>query len=227
MNNYRTFSHHNFTELKCRAIVVLFSFSLSIFCGCSHTEKVLAPPRIDLKAYRTVGVIDFSITAESDLREFVTQHYIQTVQSAQPGVRLLELGTKAHVLKTVSQNELDLAAIKSIGRTYQVDALIFGHFNASQPKPNVHVSSTWQSMQAGATIEASLISKLWETDSGITLWSNSTSGKEKVASLTADTSGNIEFGASDPKATFGNLVPKLVYANTTDFRPYYVYRKVK
>ena len=39
--------------------------------------------------------------------------------------------------------------------------------------------------------------------------------------------GNIEFGVSDPKETYGNLVPELAYANTTDFRPYYIYRKVK
>ena len=43
----------------------------------------------------------------------------------------------------------------------------------------------------------------------------------------ADTSGNIDFGASDPEETYGNLVPELVFANTTDFRSYYVRRKVK
>ncbi len=227
MNNCLIFDFHHFKKLNYRTIAVILSLSLSILFGCSHTEKVLVSPIIDLKAYRTIGVIDFSITAESDLREYVTQHYIQAVQSAQPGVRLLELGSEEHVLKTVSRKQLDLAAIKSIGSAYHVDALIFGHFSASEPKPNVRLSSTWQSMHAGAIVEASLISKLWETDSGVTLWTNSTLKKEPVASLKADTSGNIEFGASDPKETYGNLVPELVYANTTDFRPYYVYRKVK
>jgi len=227
MDNCLILDFRHFKKLKNRTIAVIISLGLSILFGCSHTEKVWVSPIIDLKAYRTIGVIDFSITAESDLREYVTQHYIQAVQSAQPGVRLLELGTKEHVLKTVSRTQLDPAAIKSIGSAYHVDALIFGHFSASEPKPNVRLSSTWQSMQAGAMVEASLISKLWETDSGVTLWTNSTSKKESVASLKADTSGNIEFGASDPKDTYGNLVPVLVYANTTDFRPYYVYRKVK
>ena len=227
MNDCQIFGFHYCTKMKFRTIAVFLSLSLSILFGCSHTEKVRVPPRIDLKAYRTIGVIDFSITAESDLREYVTQHYIQNVQSAQPGVRLLELGTKDHVLTSVSRKQLDLAAIKSIGSSYNVDALIFGHFSASEPKPNVRLSSTWQSMHAGAIIEASLISKLWETESGVILWTNSTLRKEPVASLKADTSGNIEFGASDPKETYGNLVPELVYANTTDFRPYYIYRKVK
>ena len=227
MNNCLIFDYHHFKKLNYRSITVILSLSLSILFGCSHTEKVLVSPLIDLKAYQTIGVIDFSITADSDLREYVTQHYIQAVQSAQPGVRLLELGSAEHVLKTVSRKQLDLAAIKSIGSAYHVDALLSGHFSASEPKPNVRLSSTWRSMHAGAIVEASLISKLWETDSGVTLWTNSTLKKEQVASLKADTNGNIEFGASDPKETYGNLVPELVYSNTTDFRPYYVYRKVK
>lgn len=227
MDNCLISSLKHSIKLKYGTIAVFLSISLSILVGCSHTEKVLVPPRVDLKAYRTIGVIDFSITADSDLREYVTQHYIQSVQSAQPGVRLLELGTKEQVLTTVSRKKLDLTAIKSIGRAYKVDALIFGHFNASEPKPNVQLSSTWESLHAGAIIEATLLSKLWETDSGVTLWSNTTVRKEPVASLKADSSGNIEFGASDPKETYGNLVPELVFANTTDFRSYYVRRKVK
>ena len=82
-------------------------------------------------------------------------------------------------------------------------------------------------MQAGAIIEATLISNLWETESGITLWSNATLRKKPVATLKASPSGNIELGASDPKEEYGNLVPELVYANTSDFRPYYVRRRVK
>lgn len=222
MSGFRRYSNRN---LKIMAAVPWII--LSIFLGCSHTEKVIVPPRIDLKAYRTIGIIDFSTTAGSDLREYVTQRYIQTIQSAQPGVRLLELGSREHVLTAVSRKQLDPAAIKSIGSTFNIDALISGHFGASEPKPNVHLSSTWQSINAGAVIEASLTSKLWETDSGITLWTNSTSRNERVASLKADTYGNIEFGASDPKKTYGNLVPVLVYENTTDFRSSYVYRKVK
>jgi hypothetical protein len=227
MNNCLIFDYHHFKKLNYRSITVILSLSLSILFGCSHTEKVLVSPIIDLKAYRTIGVIDFSITADSDLREYVTQHYIHTVQSAQPGVRLLELGTKEHVLTTVSRKELDLTAIKSIGRVYKIDALIFGHFSASEPKPNVRLSSTWESLHAGAIVEVSLLSKVWETDSGVTLWSNTTVRKESVASLMADTSGNIDFGASDPEETYGNLVPELVFENTTDFRSYYVRRKVK
>ncbi len=71
------------------------------------------------------------------------------------------------------------------------------------------------------------MTKLWETDSGVTLWTKSSSSSESVARIKADTSGNFHFGATDPKETYGKLVLQLVYANTADFRSHYEYRKVK
>ena len=209
---------------KALAIILI---CFPILFACSHTKKVLIPPRIDLKPYKAIGVIDFSSTPRDDLREYVTQNFIQSVQSAQPGVRFLELGNKEHVLTKISRPALDLDAIKTIGGAYNVDALIFGHFSATDPKPHVRLSSSWQSLQAGAVVEASLITKIWETGSGVVLWTNSTARKKKVAGLKADTDGNIKFGASDPEEAYGHLVPELVYANTADFRSYYEYRKVR
>ena len=55
--------------------IILICFP--ILFACSHTEKVLVPPRIDLKPYKAIGVIDFSSTPRDDLREYVTQNYIQ------------------------------------------------------------------------------------------------------------------------------------------------------
>jgi hypothetical protein len=82
-------------------------------------------------------------------------------------------------------------------------------------------------MRAGADIEASLMAKLWDTDSGATLWTKSSGRTETVASLNADTGGNISFGASDPKDSYGKLVPNLVWDNTHDFRSHYEWQKVK
>lgn len=199
---------------------------LPVIFACSHTERVLVPPRINLTAYKAIGIIDFSSTPRNDLSGYVTQQYIQTVQSAQPGVRFLELGSKGPVLSKINRKTFDLAAIKSIGASYNVDALIFGHFSATDPKPNVQLSSSWQSLQAGAVVEASLITKIWETNSGVVLWTKSTARKKKVADLSANANGDFIFDASDPEEAYGQLVPELVYANTADFRSYYEYRKV-
>jgi hypothetical protein len=227
MTKSKILNCHPSRKSSWKSIAAILLICLPILFACSHTQKILVPPRIDLKTYKAIGVIDFSSAAKSDLCEYLTQNYIQTVQSAQPGVRFLELGSKEHVLAHVSRKELDLEAIKSIGGAYHVDALIFGQFSATDPKPHVRLSSTWQSMQAGAVVEASLITKIWETDSGVILWTNSTARKKKVAGLYANTNGNIKFGASDPEEAYGHLVPELVYANTADFRSYYEYRKVR
>jgi hypothetical protein len=39
--------------------------------------------------------------------------------------------------------------------------------------------------------------------------------------------GPFNIGVSDPKEKYGQLVPKLVYANTMDFRSRYEYRTVE
>lgn len=187
----------------------------------------MIPPKMDLRSYGTVGVIDFDTGTDQELRQYVTQEFIQTLYAAQPGVRVLELGKEAQVLQKIGQPSLDPVSIRTIGEVYRVDVLIHGEMAVSEPKPNVRLSSTWQSMRVGADIEASLMTKIWETGSGVTLWTKSSRRRESVANLKADTAGNFDFGAQDPAETHGKLVPNLVYANTADFRSRYEYRRVK
>jgi hypothetical protein len=195
--------------------------------GCSHTEKVLLPPKIELKAYRNIGVIEFSTNAENNLRQFVTQNFIQNVQSAQPGIRILEIGSEKLVLKSVHRSEIDLKTIKSIGDEYNVDALILGHLQVSEIKPDVKIYSVPQAVSAKVYVEAALQTKILETNSGATLWTKANSGKVSVAKLNLAMKGPFNISASDPKEKYGKLVPELVYANTSDFRSRYEYRKIK
>ena len=62
------------------------------------------------------------------------------------------------------------------------------------------------------------MTKLWATNSGVTLWTKSSSRSESVARINADTGGNVSFSASNPKDTYSKLIPNLVYDNTADFR---------
>ncbi len=215
------------TKSNYVVLISVLAIIIPIFAGCSHREKILIPPRMDLRPYGIVGIIEFSTNAENDLKQYATQEYIHNIQSAQPGVKILELGGKEQVLKKVGRVALDPEAVRAIGAANHVDVLVFGQLDVSDPKPNVRLSSTWESLKIGADIEASLMTKLWETDSGVTLWTNSSIRRKSVARLKADTGGNVRFGASDPKDSYGRLVPELVYANTTDFRSSYEYRKVK
>lgn len=98
---------------------------------------------------------------------------------------------------------------------------------ATDPKPNLKLSSSLQSLQADAVVEASLITKIWEADSGVILWTNSTARKKKVASLLADSDGNINFDGSDPEEVYSRLISEIVYVHTGDFRSHYEYRSVE
>ena len=218
---------HPTVQSNLKILATFLAFGFSILSGCSHTEQVLIPPHMDLAPYRIIGVIEFSSNREPELKQYVTQNYLQRVQNAQPHVRFLELGSQDLVLSKVKSKQLDYEAIKSIGRLYNIDAILYGNLNLSEVKPKIRLSSAWQSIRAGADVEASLVTKLWETDKGVMRWTNSSQGKDSVARLSANTSGNISFGAKDPEETYGKLIPKLVYTNTADFRSHYETRRVK
>ena len=227
MTIYRSLIFRRSVKSNLEITAALLAVGFCILAGCSHTEQILIPPQMNLAPYRIIGVIEFSANGDPELRPYVTQNYMQAVQSAQPEVRFLELGGQDPVLAKVGHTQLDYEAVKSIGRIYKVDAVMFGQLNLSDPKPDVHLSSTWQSVKAGAYVEAALITKLWETDSGVIRWTNSSRGSDSIARLSASTGGNFHFGAKDPKETYGKLIPQLVWANTEDFRAHYEYRKVK
>ena len=227
MTIYRNFMSLRFVKSHLKIMAAFLLIGFSIFSGCSHTEQILIPPQMDLAPYRIIGVIEFSTNREAELKQYVTQNYLQTIQNAQPEVRFLELGSEDLVLSKVSRNQLDFESVKLIGRFYKVDAIIFGNLNLSEPKPKVSLSSTWRSIKAGADVEASLITKLWETDSGVIRWTNFSQGEDSVARLSASTNGNFHFGATDPKEAYGKLITQLVYANTADFRSRYETRRVK
>lgn len=226
MRDYRKLDFHRSINLPLKIVAVFLAVGFSVLGGCSHTVKVLIPPQMDLAPYRVIGVVEFSTNREAELSPYLTQNYLQAVQNGQPEVRFLELGSRELVLSKAGRGQLDFETVKSIGRIYNVDAVMFGQLNLSEPKPDISLSSTWQSMKAGAYVEASLVTKLWETDSGVIRWTNSSQGRDTIARLSASTHGSVHFGAKDPAETYGRLIPQLVYANTEDFRAHYETRRV-
>jgi hypothetical protein len=209
------------------AFILVKIATIFIVLGCSHTEKVRVPPRVELKTYRTIGVIEFSTNAEHTLKPYVTQNFIQNIQSAQPGTLILELGDEDRLLRSLGHSKLDRETIQSIGREYGVDALILGHLEVSEIKPKINVYAAAKTLNAKAYIEAALRTRILETDSGATFWTQANSAKTHVAKIYLTDRGALSFGVSDPREKYGKLVPHLVYANTSDFRSRYEYRTVK
>jgi hypothetical protein len=207
--------------------VLMLATTTVMLLACSHTEKVRVPPRVELKTYHTIGVIEFSTNAEDTLKPYVTQNFIQNIQSAQPGTRILELGDEDQLLRSLGHSRLNPETIQSIGRKYNVDAVILGHLQVSEIKPKINIFTATKALNAKAYIEAALQTRIIETDSGATFWTRATSGKTQVARISLMEGGLVSFGVSDPKEKYGKLVPKLVYVNTMDFRSRYEYRTVK
>ncbi|MFQ5511981.1 MAG: hypothetical protein ACE5EO_09045 [Candidatus Krumholzibacteriia bacterium] len=196
------------------------AMALAVVAGCAKT--VMVPPRVDLDAYRTIGFVAFSSNSEGNLAEFAGQKFLETLQSSQAGVRVLELGPKAHVLASVRGERFDHETIRAIGERYHVEALIVGHLEVTDVKPTVDLSAILATMSVSADVEASLTTRLYETDSGATAWTNSVRGKKNVAHVGITPRGPVRFGADDPEDAYGKLVNGLVYANTRDFRVRFV-----
>ena len=215
------------TEFKLLGFTFVMVATMLMHFGCAHTEKVRVPPKVELKTYRTIGVIEFSTNAEDALKPYVTQNFIQNIQSAQPGTRILELGDKDQLLRSLGHSKLNPESIQSIGRKHNVDALILGHLEVSEIKPKINVYAAAKALNAKAYIEAALRTRIFETDSGATFWTRATSAKTHVAKIYLTDGGGFSFGVSDPREKYGKLVPHLVYANTSDFRSQYEYRTVK
>jgi len=214
--------------MKKLQFITILALCVFLAAACSHTrtEKVQMPPKMDLISCGTIGMIEFSSNAEDDLQQYLTREYLQSIYDAQPGVRILELGSSEALLNSLQRSRLDPETIRLIGDTYKVDAVVFGSLNLSQVKPSINFSSVMDAVNAKVYIEGILNTRVRETRSGATIWSRQSRGKKPVAGLNFSKRGPVTFGASDPEEKYGQLVEGLVYTNTADFRPYYEYREV-
>ncbi len=217
------------TNVRMILISLMLLMAFIYIAGCSSSPptkkvKIMVPPVVNLKEFGVIGVISFASNADDNVQQYVTQQFMQTVQSAQPGVRLLELGREAQILKSVGHTQLNFEAVRSIGTKYKVDALIYGNFVVSDIKPEVNFSSAFSNMRAQVYVEGKLNNKLFETASGATLWTHLASDRQPVANLNLIKNGPINVGVTDPQEKYGQLVDGLVAHNTKDFWPSYVYR---
>ena len=119
MRSLGSISHPQPIKIKPQTIVIILAITFSLLFGCSHRVKVRIPPKVALKPYNYIGVVEFSTNAEDNLGPYVTQKFIEQVQSAQPGTRIIELGSEEQILRAVRRNKLDLETIKRIGNKFR------------------------------------------------------------------------------------------------------------
>ena len=202
-------------SMKLSAVLI---GGILLFWGCG--PRILLPPRVDLRPYGVLGMIELSSNAKGNLAQYTSQKILHSLQEAQPGTLVLELGTLQNALGSVGRSELDVEAIKALGSKYGVGGLLTGNLEVEKVKPSIHIASTLTTMSVSAYVEAMLSAKLVETKSGATVWSNSAQGKEKVASVSLRGS-DVYFNAKDPDKAYGPLVRHLVGYICNDFWSHY------
>lgn len=200
--------------------------AFALLCSCTRTITVNVPPRIDLGGYPTIGVIAFDAT-QPELGSDATQNFLANLASAQPGVRLLELGSRAQVLKEVGRSELDLLAIRAIGQKYGVAALATGSVDLSAPRAGLDIGTNLSSLSAQTKIDGKMNAKLWETATGATVWTNSSWGSWKVSGVGIGSNGLISVTHKNQKEQRNSILNELVRSLNGDFWPTTTKQQVK
>lgn len=199
------------------AFVILLA--LVVQWGCSRTVLVPVPPRMDLKSYGTLGIIEFASNSDPAISNYATQQFQEHVQGAYPGTPILELGNRETVLAAVGATQFDADAITKIGKKYGVTAVFLGDLVYSEPKTDIRVTDI-KRLEGGVRTEirGDMSTKLMETQSGASVWSSSTWEKRQIGSVSLSTRRGVSatVGDSNPRK---DMVPALILHLTQDFRP--------
>ncbi|HMB68872.1 MAG TPA: hypothetical protein VKU85_06155 [bacterium] len=194
---------------------VLVALAVVALGACSSSRMVQVPPRMDLRGMGPIGMVTFSSNEGDEIAVQATREFLSALQSAQPGVPVLEIPAPAG-------GALDPAAVRALGKEHGVSALIVGVLEAKPVKPKVSVGGGLESLNAKAEIEAQLNAKLYEAGSGATMWSSLAHARETVASVSVTGGGLAGIGANSRDDANGRLVRELVAQATEDFRPGWV-----
>lgn len=200
---------------------------LSALWGCSNTVLVTVPPRMDLKPYGTLGIIEFTSNSDPAINQFATQRFQEHVQGAYPGTPILELGTREAVLEAVSATQLDAETITKIGKKYGVSAVFLGNISYSEPNTDVRLIDITK-LEGGVRteIKGDISSKLLETKSGASVWSSSAWAKRHIGGVTVSGKNGVSASMRDSNPR-KDMVPALMFHLTEDFRPKSVRQKTE
>jgi hypothetical protein len=189
-----------------------------LLSACSSTVLVDVPPRMDLRRYPALGIIEFTSNSSPQVNVPATRQFQEQVQAAQPGTRFIELGTRESLLAALGQRQLDAEALRKTGEKYGVAAVFVGEIIYSEPKADIRVNDLMKLDGAvRAEIRGDISSRLLETKSGASVWSSSAWVKKQLGgvAMSADRGVSVGVKSSDARS---EMVPALVYQLTRDFR---------
>jgi hypothetical protein len=193
--------------------------TLATVLGCAGTVLVSVPPRVDLKDYETLGIVEFASNSDRTIGAHATRRFQEQIQAAQPGTRFIELGSREEVLASVGARQLNPAALRRIGEKYGVGAIFLGDIAYSEPRADIKLTDLTK-LEGGvrAEIRADISARLLEARTGASVWSNSAWATRQIGGLSVSAERGVSAGISRSDAR-EEMVPTLVYHLTQDFRP--------
>ena len=175
----------------------------------------------------TLGLVEFDSNSNRAIDVQTTREFASHIQAAQPGTRIVELGSRESLLASVGGRELDALTLRRIGDKYGVDAIFVGSLTYSEPKTNVKITDMSR-LEGGVRIEvrADIYSKLVETRTGAGVWSSSAWARRTLGKVHVSAEQGVS-GAMRSSNPREEMVPALVYHLTEDFRPSTARQQVK
>jgi len=175
-------------------------------------------PVIDLTEYGRVGFIDVSSSAEGEIAEVASQELVEKImQIDKDKITVIELGSEEDILKALGRERIDPETIQMIGKKHNIGVIVSSRLNISEVRPQIDISFIMESFGVKADVDASLMVKLFETEGGGTLWTDSVEDTESVASVRIGSGGLFYFNANTPEKAYGKLVRDLVRKISRDF----------
>ena len=198
--------------------ITMLALLAAVAACSSNTVLVSVPPRIDLKSYGALGIVEFAAN-EPGTAAHATRQFQEHVQAAQPGTPFLELGDRHALLAALGARELDASALRMIGQKYGVRAVFVGEVVYSEPRVDVKVVDI-RKLEGGvrAEVRGDISSRLFDTASGASVWSSSAWARRQLGSLQVSADQGVSGGVREGNARDA-MVPALVYHLTQDFRP--------
>jgi len=199
--------------------------SVATLWGCSSTVVVPVPPRMDLKSYGTLGIVEFAANADPAIGARATREFQAHLHAAQPGTGILELGTRDALLASVGSRQLDAEALRRTAKSMALTRSLWATSSIPNRRPT-SASRTSPSSRAACAPRSGATSPAdwWKPATGASVWSSSAWARRQVGRLNVSAERGVSgaMRSSDPRE---EMVPALMYRLTEDFRPSAVRQK--
>ncbi|MEO0072795.1 MAG: hypothetical protein ABIK10_05120 [candidate division WOR-3 bacterium] len=202
---------------KLFAILLLMMF-INISC-----YRILLPPKIDLRGYENIGIVQFKCSEAPKLEALITQKFILEITKDQKNLGIIELGPEKELLAALNLNVLNPDAYREIATKYNVSSIFLGELIISDVKPSVMINPGLSYVGARGIVDADIIVKFIDLKSQKIIWTNTAKTRREVGHI-GFVSGKFTFDAQDPQAAYGPMAEELVRKVTKDFKRTYKYR---